>query len=65
MQKTPEQRIFIVEQYILTGSRISVRRAFANQLRENIDMKTVDRVMEKWRRNGSILNQNKGNSRPN
>ena len=27
-------------------------------------MKTVDRVMEKWRRKGSILNQNKGNSGP-
>ena len=64
MQKTPEQRIFIVEQYILTGSRISVRRAFANQFRKNIDVKTVDRVMEKWRRKGSILNQNKGNSGP-
>ena len=63
MQKTPEHRIFIVEQYILTGSRISVRRSFANQFRENIDVKTVNRVMEKWRK-GSILNQNKGNSRP-
>ena len=64
MQKTPEQRIFIVEQYILTVSRISVRRAFANQFRKNIDVKTEDRVMEKWRRKGSILNQNKGNSGP-
>ena len=60
MQKTPEQRIFIVEQYILTGSRISVRMAFANQFRENIDVKTVDRVMQKWIRKGSILNQSKG-----
>ena len=57
MQKTPEQ-------YILTGSRILVRRAFENQFRENIDVKTVDRVMEKWRRKGSISNQNKGNSGP-
>ena len=64
MQKTPEQHIFIVEQYILTLSRISVRRAFANQFRENIDVKTEDRVMEKWRRKGSILNQNKGNYGP-
>ena len=64
MQKNREQRIFIVEQYLLTRSRISVRRAFANQFRENIDVKTVDRVMEKWRRKGSILNQNKGNSGP-
>ena len=64
MQKTPGERIFIVEQYILTRSRISVRRAFANQFRENIVVKTVDRVMEKWRRKGSILNQNKGNSGP-
>ena len=31
----------------MTGSRISVRRAFANQFKENIDMKTEDRVMEK------------------
>ena len=64
MQKNREQRIFIVEQYLLTGSRISVRRAFANQFRGNIDVKTVDGVMEKWRRKGSILNQNKGNSGP-
>ena len=64
MQKNREQRIFIVEQYLLTGARISVRRAFANQFRENIDVKTVDRVMEMWRRKGSILNQNKGNSGP-
>ena len=64
MQKTPEQRIFIVEQYILTGSRILVRRAIANQFRENIDVKTVDRVIEKWRRKGSISNQYKGNSWP-
>ena len=64
MKKTPEPRIFIVEQYILTGSRISVRKAFANQFRENIDVKTIDRVMEKWRRKRSILNQNKGNSEP-
>ena len=42
MKKTPEPRIFIVEQYILTGSRISVRRAFANQFRENIAVKTID-----------------------
>ena len=27
-------------------------------------MKTVNRVIEKWRRKGSILNQNKGNSGP-
>lgn len=64
MQKNQEQRIFIVEQYLLTGSRISVRRAFAIKFREYIDVKTVDRVMEKWRRKGSILNQNKGNSGP-
>ena len=64
MQKTSEQRIFIVEQYILTGCRISVRRAFSSQFRENIDMKIVDRVMEKWRRKGIILNQIKGNSGP-
>ena len=57
LQKTPEQ-------YILTRSRILVRRAFENQFRENIDVKTVDRVMEKWRRKGSILSQNKGNSGP-
>ena len=63
MHKTPEQRIFIVEQHIFTGSRISVRRAFANQFRENIDVKTVDRVMEKWRRKWSILNQNKDENR--
>ena len=31
---------------------------------KNIDVKTEDRVMEKWRRKGSILNQNKGNSGP-
>ena len=64
MQKTPEQSIFIVEQYILTGSRISVRWAFANQFKENIDVKTVDRVRKKWSRMGSILNQYKGNSEP-
>ena len=64
MQKNNEQRIFIVEQYLLTGSRISVRRAFANKFRENVDVRTVHRVMEKWRRTGSILNQNKGNSGP-
>ena len=60
MQKNNEQRIFIVEQYLLTG----VRRAFANKFRENVDVKTVHRVMEKWRRTGSIFNQNKGNSGP-
>ena len=64
MQKNNEHRIFIVEQYLLTGSRISVRRAFANKFRENVDVKTVHRVMEKWRRIGSVLNQNKGNSEP-
>ena len=52
MQKNREQRIFIVEQYLLTGSRIPVRRAFANQFRENVDVKSVDRVVEKWRRKG-------------
>ena len=41
MQKNNEQRIFIVEQYLLTGSRISVGRAFANKFRENVDVKTV------------------------
>ena len=58
MQRTPEQRIFIVEQYILTGSRISVIRAFASQFRENIDVKTVDSVMEKRNEKERILNQN-------
>ena len=48
MQKNNEQRIFIVVQYLLTGSRISVRKAFANEFRENVDVKTVHRVMEKW-----------------
>ena len=37
MQKNNEQRIFIVEQYLLTGSRISVRRAFANKLHRNAE----------------------------
>lgn len=49
MQKTAEQRIFIVEQFILTGSRTLVIRAFANTFRENIHLKTVDRVIKKWR----------------
>ena len=62
MQKTHEQRIFIVEQFISTGSRTSVRRAFEAKFRENIDLKTVDRVVKKWKSKGSILNQNKGNS---
>ena len=47
MQKTHEQRIFIVEQSISTGSRTSVRRAFEAKFRENIDLKTVDRVVKK------------------
>ena len=62
MQKTPEQRIFIVEQFISTGSRTLVKRAFEVTLRESIDLKTVDRVVKKWKSEGSILNQNKGNS---
>ena len=31
-RKNREQHIFIVEQYLLTGSRISVRRAFAKPI---------------------------------
>ena len=62
MQKTPEQRIFIVEQFISTGSRTLMKRAFEVTFRESIDLKTVDRVVKKWKSEGSILNQNKGNS---
>jgi hypothetical protein len=39
-----------------------VRRAFEATFRENVDLKTVDRVVKKWKSKGSILNQNKGNS---
>ena len=45
-----------------TGSRNLVRRAFAATFRENINLKTVDRVVKKWNSKGSILNQNKENS---
>ena len=52
MQKTPEQRIFIVEQFISTGSRTLVKRAFEVTFRENIDLKTVDRVVKNGKAKG-------------
>ena len=62
MQLTTEQRVFIVEQFYVTASPTKVKRAYVNKYRVNINLKTVDNLIKKWKDKGTILNQNKGHS---
>ena len=64
LQLTTEQRIFVVNQYYSSKSPIKAKRKFATEFNRNINIKTVKRMFDKWTRNGTILNLNKGNSGP-
>ena len=62
MQSTTEQQVFIVKQFYVTASPTKVKRAYVNQYRVNINIKTVYNLIKKWKDKGTILNQNKGHS---
>ena len=53
MQLTTEQRVFIVKQYYSSGSLTKVKREFASEY-NHINIKTVNNVVDKWRRNETI-----------
>ena len=62
MQLTTEQRVFIVKQYYSSGSPTKVEREFATEYILDINIKIVNNVVDKWRRNGPMCNINKGYS---
>lgn len=62
MQLTTEQRVFIVEQFYWTASPTKVKRANVNKYKGNINLKTVENLIKKWKDKGTILNQIKGHS---
>ena len=57
MQLTTEQRVFIVEQFYVTDSPTEVKRAYVNKYRVNINLRTVDNLIKKWKDKGTMLNQ--------
>ena len=61
-QLTTEQH-FIVERYHASHSSTQVKKSFAAEYHRKIDYKTVKRVVDKWKANGTIQNLNKEHSR--
>ena len=57
-QLTITQRGFIVEQFYSNKSRNKVKRVFANEYDLNINIKTVGKVVSKWRASDTIHNLN-------
>ena len=53
MQLTTEQRVFIVKQYYSSGSLTKFKREFATEYNQDINIKTANNVVDKWRRNGT------------
>ena len=62
-QLNSEQRVLIVEQYYSNRTQTKVKRVFANELNLDINIKTVSKLVCKWRANGTAHNLNKGSSR--
>ena len=53
MQLTTEQRVCIVKQYYSSGSPTKVKREFATEYNQDINIKTANNVVDEWRRNGT------------
>ena len=61
-QHTSVERVFIVEQYYSNKSLTRLKRAFASKYNLNINIKTVSKVVGKWRANGTMHNPNMDHS---
>ena len=61
-QLTNEQRVFVVEQYYENKSPTKVKRAFFCTYKANINVKTINSLVSKWKQNGTVHNRNKSNS---
>jgi ABC-type thiamine transport system substrate-binding protein len=55
MQLTTEQRVFIVKQYYSSGSPTKVKREFATEYNQDINIKTVNNVVDKWRSTREVI----------
>ena len=54
-----QQRVFIVERYHASHSSTQVKRSFAAEYYRKTDYKTVKRIVDKWKANGTTQNLNK------
>ena len=61
-QLASKQHVVIVEQNYSNKCQIKVKRVFVNEYNLNIFIKTVSKIVSKWRANGIIHNLNKGHS---
>ena len=61
-QLTSVKRVFIVERYYSNKTPTKVKRVSTNEFNMNICIKTVSKVVSKWRPNGTIHSLNKGHS---
>ena len=59
-QLTIEQRVCIVDQNHSNKSPTKLKTAFANEYSLKTNIKTVSKVVSKWRESGTIHNLNKG-----
>ena len=50
MQLTTEQSVFIAKQYYSSGSPTKVKREFATEYNQGIKIRTINNVVDKWRR---------------
>ena len=56
---TNEQCVFVVEQYYENKSPTKVKRAFFSMYKANINVNTVNSLVSKWKKNGTVHNRNK------
>ena len=61
-QLTSRQRVTNVELFFPNISPSKVKRTFANDYNLKINIKTVSKVVSKWRESGTIHSLNKGHS---
>ena len=54
--------VFIVKRYYSGCYPTKGKREFVTEYNQDINIKTVNNVVDKWRRNGTICNLNKRNS---
>ena len=59
-QLSIQKRIFIIEPMTKMKLRIETWRRFKNKLDHQVDMKTIDKTVKKWKEVGSFQDQMKG-----
>ena len=55
-----QERIFLIESMAEMKSRIETWRRFKKKFGHQVNMKTIDRTVKKWKEVGSVQDQMKG-----